>query len=323
MPVNLGHDINCKLFPGTGVVVFDPHNTFKWSITEREIKNLTSDIITLLPEDDDQLQKFLRAYIGLSPRREARWRGTLARMALNFRLVEAHLPQEGKWVDAGAFGLEATILKRLRPDASFSLYNYEGCAITKDKRGVHFLTDLAGSSDYIFIEQTDLERQPLNLQDSSVDVFATFETIEHFKFGPQLFISEANRVVKDGGILILSTPNATSIGAYERIILNLHPSECCTYHRNLDYGRIHPSEYDREQILDLISGNGFKIESIVTASFLPLTERQLSLIEDLVRIRNSRGLLISHDFGAKWIVIARKIATVTEKKFPPSLFEGA
>lgn len=313
-------NLRLKVWPGTDLVVFDQQDTFHWSLTHNEIKDLEYEILALLPEPDDPLQKFLRHYLGYAPRKESRWRGSLTRMAMNFRLVEAHLPHGGRWAEAGAFGIEAIIINRRRPDAVFSLYNYEGCALTQDKHGVHFLTELAGRSDYIWVEQVDLERHVLSLPASSVDVFASFETIEHFKFGPQLFMCEVNRVLKTGGRLIVSMPNANSITAYERLVLNTHPAECRTYHPNLEYGRIHPSEYDREQITGLLIENGFEIESLVTASIVPLTKRQSRLIEELTRVRLSEHLQVPQDFGAKWFAVARKVITTGEQKLTAALF---
>ncbi|MEG2291501.1 MAG: glycosyltransferase [Clostridium sp.] len=46
----------------------------------------------------------------------------------------------------------------------------------------------------------------LNVPDSSADVFVSFETIEHIECGDDL-ISEANRILADEGIFIVSTPN--------------------------------------------------------------------------------------------------------------------
>jgi SAM-dependent methyltransferase len=47
----------------------------------------------------------------------------------------------------------------------------------------------------------------LPLQDQSVDVVVSFETIEHL-LKPTLFINEIKRVLKPGGTFIVSTPNA-------------------------------------------------------------------------------------------------------------------
>lgn len=52
----------------------------------------------------------------------------------------------------------------------------------------------------------------LPLRAASVDLCTAFEIIEHFE-EPQPFLKEVARVLKPGGMLVLSTPNAKSITA--------------------------------------------------------------------------------------------------------------
>lgn len=50
------------------------------------------------------------------------------------------------------------------------------------------------------------DAESIDLADNSVDVLVSFETIEHLK-NPEKFLSEAKRVLKPNGIIIVSTPN--------------------------------------------------------------------------------------------------------------------
>ena len=57
----------------------------------------------------------------------------------------------------------------------------------------------------------------LPFADNTFDVAVSFEIIEHF-IQQEIFLGELNRVVKDGGIVIISTPNHTAnekIGVYQ------------------------------------------------------------------------------------------------------------
>src|SRR3989344_88465 len=56
------------------------------------------------------------------------------------------------------------------------------------------------SKDISFIE-ANLEKMPL--EDKSIDVFVSFETIEHIK-NYEKFVKEIKRVLKNDGILVLS-----------------------------------------------------------------------------------------------------------------------
>jgi SAM-dependent methyltransferase len=54
------------------------------------------------------------------------------------------------------------------------------------------------------VYETPVEK--LKLTDASVDVIASFETLEHL-YSPQQFICACKRLLKPGGILVLSVPN--------------------------------------------------------------------------------------------------------------------
>lgn len=55
----------------------------------------------------------------------------------------------------------------------------------------------------------DLDRAPLPLQDGEADVAAAVETIEHLE-NPRAFIRELSRVVRPGGLVVVTTPNQRS-----------------------------------------------------------------------------------------------------------------
>ena len=55
----------------------------------------------------------------------------------------------------------------------------------------------------------DLDREPLPIDDSSVDVAAAVETIEHLE-NPFAFVRELVRIVRRGGWVVVTTPNQLS-----------------------------------------------------------------------------------------------------------------
>ena len=75
--------------------------------------------------------------------------------------------------------------------------------------------------------------QALPIDDASVDVVVSFETIEHVP-DPRKFLEECARVLAPGGILILSTPNRP------------------VYSSALNHNPFHHQEFDRKEFLDLL-----------------------------------------------------------------------
>lgn len=88
----------------------------------------------------------------------------------------------------------------------------------------------------------------------SVDVVISLETIEHVK-NANLFLKELARVLKDGGVLILSTPN--------RYVTNpnhiRHPNP---------YIRSHLKEFVRKELLTLLKKEGVKSQLLFGQRFL-------------------------------------------------------
>jgi len=57
------------------------------------------------------------------------------------------------------------------------------------------------------VEFAVMDAQALDLPDASFDVICSFETIEHLP-QPQVYLAEVARVLRPGGVYVVSTPNA-------------------------------------------------------------------------------------------------------------------
>lgn len=68
----------------------------------------------------------------------------------------------------------------------------------------------------------------LNFEDQTYDVVVSFETIEHIPDG-KLWLAEAHRVLKDDGLLIISTPHRELSSPGRPRAKPLHPFHCFEY----------------------------------------------------------------------------------------------
>jgi SAM-dependent methyltransferase len=123
-----------------------------------------------------------------------------------------------------------------------------------------FSTKLSGKCKSLTLYGDDL-RKPLELRDGSWDIVLCMEVLEHIADtdgmhtewqgdGAMILLRESFRVLKPGGILFLTTPNAASITAVHHA-LRLAPP--------MIY-RPHVREYAPYELDELVRSAGFAIE---------------------------------------------------------------
>ncbi|MEM6533231.1 MAG: class I SAM-dependent methyltransferase [Myxococcota bacterium] len=112
-------------------------------------------------------------------------------------------------------------------------------------------SDLAQTCRNRGFETHECAIEELNLEDERIDVVAAFEVIEHL-FDPECFVSAAIRIMRPGGLLILSCPNSDALGP-----LTLKACDPTFNHEHLNY--FTPSSLSR-----LLKGHGLEIEETHT-----------------------------------------------------------
>jgi SAM-dependent methyltransferase len=300
------------------IVIFDPTNTFHFSMDG--IASHQEFLLTNTADPSDALQRFLRSYCGIDPDIPIRRTQSLNRYGFNTEVLLHLIPEGGSWIDLGAFGHDAFRIKQIKPPGLMRLFADPGGVLSRDHAGFHYLPQGA-AAETLAIDTVDIEHEPLPIEGNTIDVVSAFEIIEHFKFGPQMFVKECNRILKPGGALVLSTPNICSARSIANAIEGTSPCECREYHRVLSYGRIHPLEYDYSQLHSLFTQNGFTFQSLISVSFSPLTEQQIFVIrlsqEFYARFPQSTR---NTHLGEHWFAILRKCTSIEDFTCPISVF---
>ena len=108
------------------------------------------------------------------------------------------------------------------------------------------------------IKILDIETQKLPYQQGSIDLVLFAEILEHLSTHPKIIFSHIKKILKPGGLLLLTTPNATRSQNLFSLILakNIYfPIEQLKHHPN----HRHQREYTLSELSLLLGSSGFKI----------------------------------------------------------------
>jgi glycosyltransferase involved in cell wall biosynthesis/SAM-dependent methyltransferase len=134
-------------------------------------------------------------------------------------------------------------------------------------------------------KQFNVEQDVFPYADNSFDVVMFCEIIEHLLSDPVHALLEIRRVLKPGGVMVLTTPNVARLDNVRRVIAGENIYD--PYSGYGPYGR-HNREYTPQDLASLISANGFQIETLFTADVnagLQSSNISIETVAPLVRHR--------------------------------------
>jgi SAM-dependent methyltransferase len=159
-----------------------------------------------------------------------------------------------------------------------SLCLYRMCAGTL-KRGNYFGPDAKHGADRLVhqasgetvvfaYEAFNIENDPFPYADESFDAVVFSELIEHLGVNPVRALAEIHRVLRPGGIVIVTTPNSLSLERFADFVRAGSLMEE-RYSPLFGYGARHNREYHPRELRELLEGTGFVIEELVTRDLIP------------------------------------------------------
>lgn len=108
----------------------------------------------------------------------------------------------------------------------------------------------------------DIEREDIPLEDASVDVILFAEVLEHLRWNPLRAFREFHRILRDEGILVLTTPNLYSARRILRYFLGRGVSDGGVIQEFEKVERSgfvgHVSTYCRKDVRDFLEYGGFQ-----------------------------------------------------------------
>jgi SAM-dependent methyltransferase len=168
----------------------------------------------------------------------------------------------------------------------------------------------------LLIEQCDVERRPMSQPDGSMDVVTCFEMLEHLRCDPMFMMLEIHRILREDGLLVLTTPNANSWESLARSSALQSPSIFGTYFSD-GSGIGHSKEYSVSEIRQLVENAGFRMESMETFDSLQPDPALAETVEDLRQALGVRGRAQEGLRGQSILVYARKCGRPRCRKYVP------
>lgn len=157
----------------------------------------------------------------------------------------------------------------------------------------------------------ETERLPFN--DSMFDMVVFTEVLEHLLMSPSHTFSEIHRVLKNRGILLVSTPNAVSL--MHRLALLFGHNIFAKYSLDHTYGR-HNRLFTRRELEELLLAHNFEVEKSLMFSDPRRLKNQLAKF--LVFL----GSKINPNLRETIIIVARAFGD-TRKVFPQTIYRGS
>ena len=144
------------------------------------------------------------------------------------------------------------------------------------------------------------------------------ELVEHLFEDPMHMLSEINRILRDGGHLVLTTPNIASLRAISAILQGYHPGLFPQYIKPSQSGQIDPRhnrEYAPREIRQLLEDSGFEVILLETGPFRDQPRPELAWVS---RLLHRHGM--SSDLREDGIYAVGKKTGPVRSRYPEWLY---
>ncbi len=195
---------------------------------------------------------------------------------------------------------------------------YYGPAGTVDRKHI---VSAEGEEFHCEVDLFDAERDRFPYPDEHFSTVICGELIEHLAADPMFLMSEVNRILKPGGHLVITTPNAASLRAISAILQGYHPGFFPAYMQPATDGKEvearHNREYTPKEIVLLLLDAGFEVTLLETGPF-----RDLPRPEDHWILHLLERYLLSPDLRGDGIYAAGRKTGPVKQRYPSWLYSG-
>lgn len=251
---------------------------------------------------------------GRTPELENYWRQDWRRFVYTYGLV-SHL--KGCCLELGANPYFTTLLLKQFTQLDLTLANYFGDHFASEAvQHVTATNPKTGETQNHSLPffHFNIEEGRFPFETDAFDVVLLCEVVEHLQNDPVQVLLEIKRVLREGGHLILTTPNVSRLENVCRMIAGVNIYD--PYSGYGAYGR-HNREYNKHELTLLLQYCGFEIETLFSADVHENRAEDTYPVEQVVDLVRPRH----YDLG-QYLFSRSANASPAGAKRPPWLYRS-
>lgn len=217
-----------------------------WRFAEQDLA-LLADLAQRIGPDDADLDGWFAKYFHQHQQR----------LAADLWILRQHVQPRSRVLEYGAIPLLMT--------GALAALDYDVSAVDiRPERFAAAITDLQ-----LDVTRCDVETEPVPFANDTFDAVLFNELFEHLRIDPIFTLCEVRRVLKPGGVLLLSTPNLRSFRGIRNLLMRNQGHAAAAgvyeqYEKLETLGHMgHVREYTTREVGEFLGHIGFRLDTLV------------------------------------------------------------
>jgi 2-polyprenyl-3-methyl-5-hydroxy-6-metoxy-1,4-benzoquinol methylase len=225
------------------------------------------------------------------------------------RTVQVLIDQnpKGKLLEIATGGFLPIVLQEFCPDLEVHTTELDEKKSSKEEKVLEF----NGKTREVINYKLDLEKHKIKADPETYDYVVCTEVIEHMEIDPMALLEQINLVIKQNGILLVTTPNAVSSRSITKMVNGLEPYFYMKYQKPASYHR-HNYEYSIHSLVTVLKAAGFDGKAWTEDTFEDPNYNDVNKLRSL-------GYAVNH-VGDNIFSVGKKISKVVNR-YPNVIYD--